>query len=266
MFNNALFKLEWRSNYKILIIFCLILTMYTTIMLAMYDPNLGTALETFAKSMPEIMAMVGMNGTPTNLIDFLSTYLYGLIMIVFPLIFGILLSLRLMVKKVDNGVMSYLLSSGVERRSVWFTQMTVIITNMLVLISYCTILGIISSEIMFPGELDISAYITINIGMLILQLTLSGICYMCSCIFNEYRLATLFGSGIPIIFIMIQMLSNMQGSMEGLKYATLLTLFDPSKLISGNSQGYIMLGVLSVVAIICFILGLLVFNKKSMSL
>lgn len=60
--------------------------MYTTIMLAMYDPKLGTALETFAKSMPEIMAMVGMSGTPTALIDFLSTYLYGLIMIVFPLI------------------------------------------------------------------------------------------------------------------------------------------------------------------------------------
>ena len=42
-----LFKLEWKSNYKILVIFCLILTMYTTIMLAMYDPKLGTALETF---------------------------------------------------------------------------------------------------------------------------------------------------------------------------------------------------------------------------
>ena len=75
MFNKALFKLEWKSNYKILVIFCLILTMYTTIMLAMYDPKLGTALETFAKSMPEIMAMVGMSGTPTTLIDFLSTYL-----------------------------------------------------------------------------------------------------------------------------------------------------------------------------------------------
>lgn len=50
MFNKALFKLEWKSNYKILVIFCLILTMYTTIMLAMYDPKLGTALETFAKS------------------------------------------------------------------------------------------------------------------------------------------------------------------------------------------------------------------------
>ena len=49
MFNKALFKLEWKTNYKILIIFCLILTMYTTIMISMYDPELGSALEVFFK-------------------------------------------------------------------------------------------------------------------------------------------------------------------------------------------------------------------------
>lgn len=266
MFNKALFKLEWRSNYKILIIFCLILSMYITIMLAMYDPKLGTALETFAKSMPEIMAMVGMSGAPTNLIDFLSTYLYGLIMIIFPLIFSVLLSLRLIAKKVDNGVMSYLLSSGVERKTVWFTQLLVLMTNLLMLISFCTILGIICSALMFPGDLNIKAFLILNLGVFILHLSLSGICYMCSCIFNEYRLAALFGCGMPILFIMIQMLSNMQGSMEGLKYLTLLTLFDQTKLIAGSSEGYMMLGILVVVTLICNVMGALIFNRKSMSL
>lgn len=103
MFNKALFKLEWKTNYKILIIFCLILTMYTTIMISMYDPELGSALEVFSKSMPEIMAMVGMSGTPDTLVDFIAEYLYGFIMIVFPLIFGIILSLRLLVKRLIMG-------------------------------------------------------------------------------------------------------------------------------------------------------------------
>lgn len=266
MFNKALFKLEWKSNYKILIVFCVILTMYITIMLTMYDPKLGTALETFTKSMPELMAMVGMSGTPTTLIEFISTYLYGLIMIVFPLIFGILLALRLIVRKVDNGVMSYLLCSGVTRKTVCFTQLMVIITNLLVLILFCTGLGIGCSAILFPGDLDIGAYLVLNGGVFILQLALSGICYMCSCIFNEYRLASLFGAGVPIVFIMIQMLSNMQGSMEWLEYLTLLTLFDPAKLIAGNSDGYLMLGGLLVVTLICYSVSVIVFNRKNMSL
>ena len=41
-----------------------------------------------------------------------------------------------------------------------------------------------------------------------------------------------------------------QGSMEWLKYITLLTLFDPVRLIAGNSEGYIMLGILSIVAFV----------------
>ena len=53
--------------------------------------------------------------------------------------------------------MSYLLCSGVERRSVWFTQMLVIITNLFVLIAFCTGLGLGCSALMFPGDLDIGA-------------------------------------------------------------------------------------------------------------
>lgn len=266
MFNKALFKLEWKSNYKILIIFCLILTLYTTIMISMFDPELGKALEMFSETMPEMMAMVGMSGATSTLVEFLSNYLYGFIMVAFPLIFGILLSLRLVVKKVDNGVMSYLLSSGVERKTVWFTQLLVLITNMIVLISFCTGLGIICSALMFPSDLDIKAYLIINVGVLVLHLAMSGICFMCSCVFNEYRLASLLGSGIPIVFILIQMLSNMQGSMEGLKYATLLTLFDPAKLAIGDSKAYLMIVFLGIIAFICYGIGGMIFNKKSMSL
>lgn len=180
--------------------------------------------------------------------------------------FGIILSLRLLVKKVDNGVMSYLLSSGVKRTTVWTTEMLVIVSNMFVLILFCTGLGIICSQIMFPDKLDIFVYISINIGVYILHLALLGICFMCSSIFNEYRLATLFGAGFPIIFILIQMLSNMEGSMEWLKYMTILTLFDSNKLISGDNEAYLMLGGLAIIAIVCSIIGVAVFKRKNMSL
>lgn len=266
MFNKALFKLEWKSNYKLLIIFCLILTIYMTIIISMFDPELGSVLEEFSKAMPEMMAMVGMSGATSTLIDFVSNYLYGFIMIAFPLIFGILLSLKLVVKKVDNGTMSYLLCSGIKRSNVWFTQLLVLISNISVLIVYCTVLGLISSQLMFPDSLDINAFLSLNLGLLLLHLALSGICFMCSCIFNEYRLASLFGAGVPIVFILIQMLSNMEGSMEWLKYATLVTLYDPTKIIAGESSAYLMLGCLALVALICFVVSKIVFDKKSMSL
>ena len=52
MVNKALYVTEMKNSWKLLLIFCLILTMYTTIMLTMFDPSLGSSLDEFAKIMP----------------------------------------------------------------------------------------------------------------------------------------------------------------------------------------------------------------------
>ena len=127
--NKTLFRMEWKSAWKLLLIFILILAMYFSIMLTMFDPELGSALAQFEKLMPEMMAAVGMSGTAATLVDFFSTYLYGMIMIMFPFLFSVILSLRLLVKKVDNGSMTYLLSCGEKRSRVWMTQLAVLLSG-----------------------------------------------------------------------------------------------------------------------------------------
>lgn len=266
MFNMALFKIEWRNSYKLLIIFALILSMYTSLIITMYDPKLGSILEEFAKSMPEMMSAVGMSGPTATLIQFMSTYLYGFIMIAFPLIFVVILSMRLLVKKVDNGSMAYLLSSGNDRYCVWFTQLCVLLSNLLVLILYCTCLGLLCSQIFFSGNLDIPAYLRLNLGVLILHIALASICFLASCLCNEYKNASLWGAGIPVLCILIQMLANMKGDLEALKYVTLLTLFDAQKLIINDSEAWFMIGGLAVLAGVCFISSGIVFKRKNISL
>lgn len=266
MCNLALFKMEWKQNYKILIIFLLILTMYICIMISMFDPALGRVMEEFTKTMPELMAMVGMSGSTATLAQFLATYLYGLIMIVFPLIFIVMLAIRLLVRNVDNGFMAYLLSSGVDRKQVWMTQFLVLITNILTLVGYCTILGIVVSMFLFPDALDIMAFIRLNIGLFFLQVCFASIAFLCSSVCNEARIATMIGAGIPVVFVLIQMLSNMKGNLEGLKYATLITLFNTERLIAGNIDAYGMVMVLFVLALSCFGIGFIRFKKRNLPL
>ena len=50
--NKTLFRMEWKSAWKLLLIFILILAMYFSIMLTMFDPELGSALAQFEKLMP----------------------------------------------------------------------------------------------------------------------------------------------------------------------------------------------------------------------
>lgn len=266
MFNIALFKAEWRHSYKLLIIFALILSLYTCMIVTMFDPKLGSALKAFSKSMPEMMSAFGMSGSTDTLIQFMSTYLYGFIMIAFPFIFVAMLSMHLIVKKVDNGSMAYVLSCGNDRYCVWFTQFCVLLSALLTLILYCTCLGLLCSQIFFPGSMDVQAYLRLNFGVLILHITLASICFLTSCVCNEYKNAALWGAGIPVLCMLIQMLANMKGDLAVFKYATLLTLFDAQKLISNDIVAWFMIGGLIGIAVICFLSSAIVFKRRNMLL
>ncbi|MFW5631406.1 hypothetical protein [Acetivibrio ethanolgignens] len=51
--NRILFLKECKSNYKLLLIFMAVLTMYGSMIVAMFDPRLGESLAMMAESMPD---------------------------------------------------------------------------------------------------------------------------------------------------------------------------------------------------------------------
>lgn len=265
MINSALYKQGIKSNLKLFLIFIAILTMYITIIVSMFNPEYGKALEEFSKSMPEIMAIVGMNGDSTTLNGFLITYLYGFLFLIFPMVFSIILSNRLVASYVDKGSMVYLLASPNNRKKIVLTQVKVIGTFIFMLISYCTIISIIVSQLMFPGELKIIDFLGLNFGLLIFHIALSGICFISSCIFDESKNSLLVGAGIPLIFFLIQMLVNVGEKLEFFKYITIFSLFDPTGLNNKNSSSYLMIGILFIIGIIIYSASISIFKRRDLS-
>lgn len=264
MFNFTLYKRGMKESWKMLVIFAAVLTMYFTIIITMFDPKLGSALNEFAKAMPELMAMVGMNPSSTTMIGFMSAYLYGFIMLVFPMIFSILSANRLIARHVDKGSMVYLLAAPVKRRTVAFTQMKVIASGIFALVMYATVMGIIDCELSFPGELEIGKFILLNIGVLCLHLFIGGICFLCSCIFNDTKFSIGVGAGIPALAFIIQMMANAGKELENAKYATFFTLFNPDGIIAGEVEAFWGVAVLFVGALALFISAIMIFTKKDL--
>lgn len=264
MLNIPLYKRGIKENWKMLLVLAAVLTMYFTIIITMFDPTFGNALDELAKAMPELMAIVGMTPTGTSLIGFLSAYLYGFIMLVFPMIFSILCANRLVAQKVDRGSMSYLLAAPVKRSTVAFTQMKVLASGLLVLIVYAALVGIVSSEAFFPGELEIGKFLLINAGVLCLHLFIGGICLLCACLFSEPKYSIGVGAGIPALAFIIQMLSNAGEGLEKAKYATFFSLFHADGLIAGDPAALWGMAALFVGALLLFAAAILVFSKKDL--
>ena len=112
---------------------------------------------------------------------------------------------------------------------------------------------------------NIKDYIILNIGCFLLMFALSGISFMFSCIFNLSKNSLALGAGIPIAFFIFALMAQIDDSLDGFKYLTLNTLFDPNAIISGGSY-WIQFVVLTGLGIVLYAIGIKVFKEKDLPL
>ncbi|MDL2220521.1 ABC transporter permease [Eubacteriales bacterium OttesenSCG-928-N14] len=264
MCNSTLFRQGIKANYKVFLGFLALITLYVVVVVYIFDPRMSAVLDQFAQLMPELMAMFGMVGSGTTLIGFMSSYLYGFLLLLFPMVFTIILANQLVVRYVDTGSMTYLLSSPNPRGRIIRTQMLVLLCSIAFTICYVTLLGIAVAEIYFPGQLDIGRFVLLNVGALGLHVAIGGISFLASAACNETRNALLFGAGSLVTFYLLQMVANLGGPMAWAKYLTIFTLFDPDGIVAGNSTAFVMMGALFVLGIVCFTVANRVFIRRDL--
>ncbi len=264
MINLTLLKQDLRSLCKMLIIFAAVLAMYFGTVIYMYEPELNRSLMDMAKTMPAMMGAFGMGGSCTTLTGFLSTYLYGFLMVIIPLIFVIMAATRLVVSHTDRGSMAQLLAAPVTRSSLMLTQAAGLLISTVALIGIAAGSGILYSMIMFPGRLDMREYLFLNLGLLALQYAVAGLCFLSSCIFSETKNSLILSAGIPLLAYLIKMLANMGGDLGRLKYFTYYSLYDTSSIINDEHSAGMKLLVLFAAGCVFFLLAIKIFCRRDL--
>ena len=264
MLNWTLYQREMKGSIKLLAIFAAVITLYVSIIISMYDPKMMAMLDSFAEAMPEIMAAVGMSAGATSLLGFMISYLYGFILLIFPMVFCILRGNALIAKYIDKGSMVSLVAAPVKRRTVAFTQMMVLVGGILLLVIYSTALELTCAAISFPGELDTTGLLALNGGLLCLHLFIGGVCFLASCLFSDARYSVGFGAGIPALMYVLQMLANVGGEAEKAKYFTFFTLFDPTGITAKDSGAIAGVFALLLGAVVLYAFGIMIFSTKDL--
>lgn len=266
MINKPLFLREVKANYKILLLFFAIITMYTAIITAMFDPTLGNSLKIMSEGMPELFAAFGMNSFSSVLVEFLADMLYGLILVLLPMLAILLFVHRLMIRYIDRGSMAYLLATPNSRGKIVRTQAFLMVLIVLIICIYTTVIGIVVSAFMFPGELEIHKFILLNIGLFCLLFFLSGVSFGAAAIFQESKYSNGLGIGLLVAFLLFKMVAQMGDTAEFLKFLTPLTLFDALGLVAYEQSAFIKMSVLLVGGMILYVGSIRIFCKKDLSL
>lgn len=266
MLSIPMLKHNFKACIVPFIIIFAFLTMYTTVIIYMYDPKLAEMLEGYQEVLPEMMAAVGMTGVATSLIEWIKIYLYGFIMLLFPLIFIIIAVNKLVIGFIDNGSMAGILATPNSRGKIIITQLLSLYIWLFILMSCVTAVGIATANILFPDELDIKKYLCLNAGTLMLWFAVAGITFLAACIFSDAKYYYLFGAGIPILFFFFNMIGNMGENLKFFNYFTIYSLLPADKLIVGNSEAVLPCVILFMISIVLSVTGGVWFTKRDLSL
>lgn len=261
-----LLKKNLKDAVKSGLVILALMIMYIAVIIYMYDPSLASILDEYQAAMPQLMNAVGMSGDTGSLIGFIHTYLYGFLMLVLPLIFTLLKIQQLLVKPVDEGGILYLLTVSRTRAGVALTQLAAVLLSLAVLIALAAGSGILCAEQMFPGELDLALYLKLNGALLLFHWMSAALLFLAACASPEACWYYALGPGLFAFFFLANMLANMGGSLEKLKYLTIFTLLPDSALLEGESAAAAGgCAILAAVTVVCAVCGTLAFRRRNLS-
>ncbi|MBC8452389.1 MAG: hypothetical protein H8D65_00870, partial [Spirochaetes bacterium] len=121
--NKTLFAADLRAHWVLFFFIQFVLLLYGTISVYMFDPESVDALVNMLQVLPENMVKaMGFDNLGTDLTQYIASYLYGFIMIIFPIIYIAVLSNNLVAKHVEWGSIVYLLTTPNSRVRIAMTQ------------------------------------------------------------------------------------------------------------------------------------------------
>lgn len=262
----TLFKKTLKQNWILQLIFFAVLLMYMTTMLSMYNPEDMEGLIIMIEAFPEeLRSAFGFDALVTDLTGYLASWLYGMLMIGFPMVYSIILGNRLVAKMVDNGSFAYLLSTPNTRVRIIITKGVYALASIFILFAALFAAGVLAAEAMFPGELNISAFFRLNVTTMLVNMVVMMIAFFFSCLFNETKFSLGFGAGIPIMFLLMNMLGGTSPESVILSDISIFGFYDPVRLVTGEAVWGINLLYAGVIAVL-FAAGTYIFNRKRLPL
>lgn len=215
-----------------------------------------------------------MQGMNVNLV--MNNMFYNLAGVLVPIIYAVIVANNLMANQVDKGSMAFILSTPTKRSTVAFTQSVFLISSLFIMFIITALVDIAVSYAV-GLTVDVGGIFLLNLGLFLVMLAISGMCFMFASIYNLTKYSLAWGGGLGTLFYINKVLGMFGdpnfvnagmgfAKMKIFDYMSIITLLDTSSIYDHTTTFIWKFAILAVVGIITYVVGNVVFCKKDLPL
>lgn len=175
---------------------------------------------------------------------------------------------KLLAAQVDKGSMAYILSTPIKRKTVALTQAIFFAVSLAIMFASTAATHIITAYAV-NGSCEVAIVLELNLGLYVVSLAFSGICFLASAFFNLSKWAVSIGGLFVGGFLLMQLMGTFSKGddiMAVMKKFTIVSLNDTTSILAGTSDFIWKFAVLAGIGVITYFIGMVVFSKKDMPL
>ncbi|MNB95868.1 ABC-2 family transporter protein [compost metagenome] len=269
--NLPLYKEMMRVNLKGILNYAFGSAFYILFMIWLYPGIAGStqAIDDLIKAMPEgVGKAFGLNSGFTSAEAFISGEYYGLILVLILSIVCVQMSTQLMARLVDRGAMAYLLIAPTTRRKVATTQALVLTTALLLIMGVTTLAGLLGKAWFLGSEYDFNSgrFAQLNTVAFLLFFAVGGLTFLVSSVCNDEKKALGISGAIAFGFFTLDLLGKISDKLEGLRFLTLFSFYQPGEIVQGNVEIIQVSSWLLLIGVLTFSLGVELFRRRDLPL
>jgi len=262
-----IFKFLLKKHWVLIVVFTLILVLYSSFAVTTYDPTDAAAMEEMLQMLPsELIEAFGWSDLGSTYTEYVAAFLYGFIMVVFPLVLFVLLANALVAKPVDSGSIAYLLASPNARSKIIFTKALFLFGATSFAYWVATVYTVILSQSMQGGLLNLGQFFSINAIVYLVMTMLAAISFFCACAVDNHTTEVTLVAGVPVAMVLISMLQQAAENLSALKYLTLFSLIDFDAAFYQSGYTLVVSLALAGATVLFYALSILAFNKRSLAI
>ena len=252
-----------KDNKISILIFSFALAFYSALVVSIFPTveKFG-GLEEYWAALPEAMkAFFSAQEIGFTTLEGFLTIEFVFMWILITAAFVISLAMKFVVKEVEEGTMELLLSYPISRKKLIISRSLAALIGIFVLIS-ATILAILITA--HSKGIEVHEFYVIKFGFVgfFLCLVIYSYSLVFSCIFNERSKASFSVIGLTAVFYILDVFAKLSDKVKDFHFLSIFKYYDPQGVLSKGDIYWSGIGILLLISIICFIISLIVFERK----